>query len=105
MLPNQGLCWLLMNGKLHPRFKENGESLKIRNGVGVNKNDKVVFAISRDPVSFGSFARLFRDLLQCSQALYLDGTISALYAKDFGVIGGFYSVGPLLLALPKINNK
>ena len=44
----------------------------------------VVLVISRDDVNLWTFAALFRDELKCPDALYLDGVISALWAKDAG---------------------
>ncbi|WP_171524391.1 phosphodiester glycosidase family protein, partial [Acinetobacter baumannii] len=54
---------LLIDGQLHPKLAENGTSLQIRNAVGVGLNGSAWFAISNAPVSFGRFARLFRDKL------------------------------------------
>lgn len=72
---------LVIDGRIHPRISEDGPSKKIRNGVGVRDGGRVaVFAISDRPVSFGSFARLFKDELGCANALYLDGSVSALHA-------------------------
>lgn len=87
---------LVMGGKLHPRFAEEGQSLKIRNGVGVRGGKTVVFAISDQPISFGAFARLFRDELKTPDALYLDGTISSIYAPDVGRRDWLYPVGPII---------
>jgi uncharacterized protein YigE (DUF2233 family) len=92
---------LVIGGAVHPRFQTDGESLKIRNGVGVTRSGAVMFALSRKPVSFGAFARLFRESLHCPDALYLDGTISVLYAKGLGVFGGLFPVGPLIVVKRK----
>lgn len=93
---------LVIDGAIHPRFSEEGPSRKIRNGVGVRDPDHVVFAISDGPVSFGTFARLFRDELGCRNALFLDGSISALYAPEIGRSDvGFKPLGPLLGVVPK----
>ena len=69
---------LVVDGKLHPSFLADSTSLKTRNGVGVAKDGKVVFAISDGPVRFHDFATLFRDELHCANALFLDGSISSL---------------------------
>lgn len=87
---------LVIDGKLHPRFEENGSSRVIRNGVGVRDAHSVVLAISRSEVSFGSFARLFRDALGCRNALYLDGVVSALSNGSRLVVGGAYPAGPII---------
>ncbi len=89
---------LVIDGRLHPRFSANGPSLKIRNGVGVRDGQTVVFAISNDAVSFGDFGRLFRDTLKCPNALFLDGSISSLWAPSVGRSDEFWPAGPILSA-------
>lgn len=88
---------LVIDGNVHPRFEPDGRSKHIRNGVGVDKTGRAVFAISRGQVSFGRFARLFRDKLGCDNALFLDGTASALHDGRRYVVGGQYPVGPALV--------
>jgi prepilin-type processing-associated H-X9-DG protein len=74
---------LVINGRLHPRFKPKSDNLKVRNGVGVSRDRKRIwFAISDRPVTFHTFARLFRDRLGARNALYLDGSVSRLYAPE-----------------------
>ena len=68
---------LVIDGKLHPAFDPDGESLNIRNGVGACGKTVAWFAISDEPVSFGRFGRLFRDELGCPNALFLDGSVSS----------------------------
>jgi uncharacterized protein YigE (DUF2233 family) len=75
---------LLVNrGALNPQIAPNGSSLLIRNGVGV-EGRHAVFVISDDAVSFGRFARFLRDGLGCHDALFLDGTVSSLWAPSMG---------------------
>lgn len=73
---------LLIDGALHPSFQDDGPSRLIRNGVGVRGKQRAFFVISEDPVSFGKFARLFRDRLDCTDALYFDGTVSSLWVPS-----------------------
>jgi uncharacterized protein YigE (DUF2233 family) len=80
---------LVTDGNLHPRFIPGYHSKHIRNGVGVDREGRVVFAISNEPVNFHDFATLFRDELQCPNALYLDGSISEMYAPDLLRFGGW----------------
>ncbi|MGI6247715.1 MAG: phosphodiester glycosidase family protein [Pseudochelatococcus sp.] len=95
---------LVTAGRLHPRFKADGDSRKIRNGVGVRRDGVVVLAISRQGISFGRFAELFRDVLRCPDALYLDGSVSRLSVDGAAgtslspEIGGFLSrkIGPII---------
>ena len=70
---------LVIDGELHPRFIPGYHSRYVRNGVGVDRAGRVVFAISDSPVNFHDFGTLFRDRLDCPSALYLDGKISQMY--------------------------
>lgn len=92
---------LVIDGRLHPRFSANGPSLKIRNGVGVRDAQTVVFAISNEAVSFGDFGRLFRDQLRCQNALFLDGSISSLWAPSINRADEFWPAGPIISARPR----
>lgn len=92
---------LLIDGKLHPKFDANGPSQLIRNGVGVTGPNTAYFVISEDPVSFGRFARFFRDSLGCSDALYLDGTVSSLWDQPAGRQDAYSELGPLLVVFRK----
>ncbi|UVK37233.1 phosphodiester glycosidase family protein [Mesorhizobium sp. AR10] len=92
---------LVIDGQLHPRFEPNGTSRYIRNGVGVRDENTVVLAISRSEVSLGSFARLFRDALNCPNALFLDGAVSALSNGERMLVGGNYPAGPIIAVSAK----
>lgn len=93
---------LVINGRIHPRFSRSGESLKMRNGVGVRDANTIVLAISEDEVSFGTFARLFRDGLRCPNALFLDGgSAPALYAPEMQRSGNFLPLGPMIAVFDK----
>ncbi len=88
---------LVIDGAIHPKLQPDGTSEKIRNGVGVRDHGRtIVFAISRDAVSFYRFASLFRDTLHCDNALFLDGTISSLYAPGLGRTMQLLPVGPMV---------
>lgn len=84
---------LVAHGKLHPKFLPDSLSLYIRNGVGVTKDNQIVFAMSLMPITLYEFAILFRDTLGCPNALYLDGSISQLYAPSLGqeFLGGDFA--------------
>ena len=86
---------LVIDGKLHPRFVASSTSLYRRNGVGV-KGGHVVFALADDPVTFHQFARVFRDVLKTPNALYLDGSISRLYAADINRDDIGFPLGPIV---------
>lgn len=69
---------------------------KIRNGVCAPSPDTVNFVISESPVTFYDFASFFRDSLHCREALYLDGSISSLYAPDLNREDQESEMGPIL---------
>lgn len=75
---------LVIGGAIHPRIQPDGESRQIRNGVGVADARTAWFVISDEPVSFGRFARFFRDELGCANALFLDGAVSSLWDPAAG---------------------
>lgn len=80
-LATQSGPMLLIDGKIHPRFNRWSESKKLRSGVGVF-GDKLVFAITEGTTNFFTFASFFQDHFGCSNALFLDGTISKMYLTD-----------------------
>jgi uncharacterized protein YigE (DUF2233 family) len=86
---------LVVDGKIHPKIKPNGTSAKIRNGVGACDGGAVVFAIADEPVNFDTFARLFRDGLGCQNALFLDGSVSSLYAPELNRDDELGPIGPI----------
>jgi uncharacterized protein YigE (DUF2233 family) len=71
---------LLDHGRIHPGFSETSRSLRLRSGVGIDRGGHIRLALSRQAVSFHAMATLFRDVLGCPDALYLDGEISAMTA-------------------------
>jgi uncharacterized protein YigE (DUF2233 family) len=87
---------LVIEGALHPKFSENGASLHVRNGVGVSDAETAWFAISDEPVSFGRFARLFRDRLSCANALFLDGAVSSLWDRPATRQDAYPALGPMV---------
>lgn len=88
---------LVINNKIHPIFKEGSSHLNIRNGVGTVSKHEIIFAISHTEVNLFDFAMLFKEKLNCKNALYLDGFVSRAYIPslnrldldgNFGVIIG-----------------
>jgi uncharacterized protein YigE (DUF2233 family) len=90
---------LVAGGALHPRISPDGESRLVRNGVGVADPRTAFFVISDDPVSFGRFARLFRDVLNCPNALFLDGSVSSLWDPGAGRRDSHSETGPMAIVL------
>ncbi|MBS0212485.1 MAG: phosphodiester glycosidase family protein [Proteobacteria bacterium] len=86
---------LLEHGAIHPGFDPDSHSLRIRNGVGVD-GPIVWFVISDQPVTFFEFARYFRDVLHCTDALYLDGNLSVLYDPAQGRDDAREPLGPII---------
>ncbi len=74
---------LLLDGKPHPAFMPESVNKLPRNGVGVSDEHTVHLAFSEGSVRFFDMATLFRDVLKCTDALYLDGVISGLWAEGF----------------------
>ncbi len=101
VLATQSGPMLVIDGKLHSRFEPDGASRYIRNGIGADGGRRVVIAISRQPVSLGSFARLFRDELGVRNALFFDGAISALHDGSKYLVGGSHPAGPILAVKAK----
>ena len=88
---------LVIDGALHPRFLEDSTSRFIRNGVGTSDDGReAVFVISNDAVSFHEFGSFFRDYLTLSNALYFDGKVSRLYARDLGRSDFGFQLGPMV---------
>lgn len=88
---------LVIDGKLHPEFQDDGPSRTIRNGVGVDAQGKAHFVISEAPISFGQLARYFRDELKAPNALYLDGGVSALWDPANERLDKGPPIGPLIV--------
>jgi uncharacterized protein YigE (DUF2233 family) len=87
---------LIVEGEIHPKILPTGTSEKVRNGVGVRDTGAVVFAIAEEPVTFDAFARLFRDGLGCRNALFLDGSVSSLYAPELDRDDETAPIGPIV---------
>ncbi len=93
---------LVIDGALHPAFLPQSDSLQIRNGVGVDSHGKVVFVMSLELVRFHDFATLFRDQLDCANALFLDGSISSLFAPALDRYDSTHPMGPILAVTRKM---
>ena len=87
---------LVIDGALHPRFIPDSDSYNYRNGVGVAEDGRALFVISNDEVNFHAFARYYRDELGVKNALFLDGSISRLYAPQLERDDLGFSMGPIV---------
>ena len=92
---------LVIAGKLHPALAAEGPSKLIRNGVGVDAAGRAHFVLSEAPVSFGRFARYFRDRAKTANALYLDGSVSALWNPATNRRDESVPLGPLIVVTNK----
>ncbi|MBB3056291.1 phosphodiester glycosidase family protein [Mucilaginibacter gotjawali] len=84
---------LVIDGEIHPAFKENSTNLNIRNGVGILPGNRIVFAMSKSGINFYDFAKYFKSI-GCKNALYLDGFVSKTYLpeKKWTQTGGNFGV-------------
>lgn len=96
LLATQSGPLLLRHGRMHPAFREGSTNRLFRNGVGVPSPDVALFAISEAPVNFHEFATMFRDVLRCPDALFLDGTISSLHSTKLNRSDFRMDLGPML---------
>jgi len=93
LLATQSGPLLVEHGIIHPRL--GAVSKYIRNGVGVT-GAQVTFVISNEPVSLHELAIYFRNELDCEDALYFDGTVSALYSAELGRSDSTVDLGPII---------
>jgi len=84
---------LLIDGKIHSKFREGSKNLNIRNGVGILPDGRLIFGMSKQEINFFDFASYFKSL-GCKNALYLDGFVSRTYlpSKDWVSIDGSFGV-------------
>jgi uncharacterized protein YigE (DUF2233 family) len=73
---------LVIDGVINSVFGEHSTNLNIRNAIGANKKHHVVLVISEEPVNFYELARLFKENLECDNALYMDGFVSQYFAPE-----------------------
>jgi uncharacterized protein YigE (DUF2233 family) len=103
-LATQSGPMLVIENKIHPQFQKKSDNNKVRNGVGIISNSKVVFGFSEN-VNFYVFSEIFKDLFKCKNALFLDGAISKMYISDLKTddVGGEF--GPILSVSKKTGNN
>ena len=96
---------LVIDSEIHPKFLVDATSRKRRNGVGVRKDGSVVFVLSDTPVTFYEFASYFRDDLETPNALYLDGTISRIFAPELDRNDPGLAMGPIIGVVGKNDRR
>jgi uncharacterized protein YigE (DUF2233 family) len=84
---------LIIDGNMHPAFKEGSQNVNIRNGVGILPDNTIIFVLSKNEINFYDFANYFKKL-GCKNALYLDGLVSRAYlpSEDWRQLDGNFGV-------------
>jgi uncharacterized protein YigE (DUF2233 family) len=96
VLATQSGPLLVYQGQINPQFSLNSQSRFIRNAVGIKQQDKAVFVITNQSVSFYELANFFKSTLKIDNALYLDGTISSLYLPALKRHDRLHFLGPII---------
>lgn len=96
ILATQSGPMLVNGGKIHPAFKPGSQNRLRRNGVGIPSPGVALFVISEEPVTFHELATFFRDTLHCPNALFMDGTVSSLYAPKLDRNDFRMDLGPII---------
>ncbi len=97
---------LIQNGKIHPKFNSDSKNHKHRNGVGIDKDGKVIFAITETGdkqnkfPSLYEFSKLFQSL-NCDNALFLDGDLSMMVVNPEGKIKDGNPLGAIIAITEK----
>ncbi len=73
---------LLRENQIHPAFTPGSANCRLRSGIGISSDGRPIIAISNGAVNFYDFAIWFRDTAEATDALYLDGAISALFTGE-----------------------
>ena len=86
---------LVFNRRINPIFMTESTSLKIRNAVGI-KDQVLYFVLTEQAVNFYALASFMQNELKLEQALYLDGSISAMYLAEKDINIQSSPFGPML---------
>jgi len=99
---------LLHHGGIHPAFIKDSPNRLHRNGVGIDAEGRVVFAITvfdeRNRVNLYGFAEFFRSL-GCRDALFLDGDISMAVVNPKGPLTPVNHFGAILAVTPLTDSR
>jgi uncharacterized protein YigE (DUF2233 family) len=79
-----------------PVMRPESQSRRVRNGVCAPSPGEAAFVITETAVTFYEFAQYFLARLHCGEALYLDGSISSLYAPKLGRADHWFNMGPMI---------
>lgn len=92
---------LVIDGAIHPEITRDGPSRLIRNAVGVDADGRAHFVISNAPISFGKLARFYKNELEVSNALFLDGNVSLLWNPSTDRLDTGAPIGPIVVVEKK----
>lgn len=92
---------LLHAGEVHPGLDPDSTSLRRRNAVGACGPHTVALVASVGEVRFHDLATLFRDVLDCPDALYLDGSLSGIEGPGLPPAIDRTEVAGFLVAVPR----
>jgi uncharacterized protein YigE (DUF2233 family) len=87
---------LVHRGQIPANPAMRSKSRHLRNGVCVPDGATVAFVISEDEVTFREFADYFASALKCTEALYLDGSVSSLFSRQLGRDDRRSKFGPIV---------
>jgi uncharacterized protein YigE (DUF2233 family) len=79
-----------------PVMSPQSQSRRIRNGVCAPSPVEAIFVVTASAVTFYEFAGYFLQRQHCEEALYLDGSISSLYAPQLGRADHWFNMGPIV---------
>lgn len=97
---------LLIDGNYNPHFIPDSTSTRIRSGVcAINNGKNVTFVVTEDSVSFYEFARYFKEILSCDNALYLDGTLARMFIDNRVYGASFWQAKPLVGIWTVLQNR
>lgn len=73
---------LMNNGEIYSHFTNKSTSEYVRNGVCIDKQQRLYFVQSFTPSNMYQFAKALKDHLACDKLLYLDGFLSNMIDKN-----------------------
>jgi uncharacterized protein YigE (DUF2233 family) len=95
---------LVIKNKHHPAFNHGSPSKKLRSGVGIMQDGRVIFIISKNSTTnFHDFGTIFKDVFGCENALFLDGVISKMYTYNYNKTSTGGNFGPIISVTKKNN--
>lgn len=81
---------LIFNDTINPLFNPNSPNKHIRSGVGIsfenNNAVKLIFVISKNPVTFFEISNFLKDEFNCKQALCLESGLSTMKTPYYPLV-------------------